>query len=234
MKKLLMAGVATLGLAAAATPAQAAMVAATGPTNSVIGAGVEGWLGETWFLIAGAATTIDVYFVGIEAGANNTFTLGPSSYGPYTNSVGTGLSSLFGGAVAPTLLVPSPSISPGLIPFQFDTDFGGGGTVTNAANPLPLVTPNFFSTVTTCGAIAMCSFDTTVDGVTASSGNTLLLALDDGGPIGTPDDDHDDLVIIIKISNGTFSRTPVPEPATLALLGAGLLGLGFAARGRKA
>ena len=231
MKKLLMAGVATLGLAAAATPAQAAIVAATGSTNSVIGAGVEGWLGATWFLIAGAATTIDVYFVGIEAGANNTFTLGTFASIPYSGD--TGLSSLFGGTLVP-MLIASPSISPGLIPFQFDTDFGGGGTVTNAANPLPLKTPNFFSTVTTCGAIATCSFDTTVDGVTASSGNTLLLGLDDGGPIGTPDDDHDDLMIIIKISNGTFFRTPVPEPATLALFGAGLLGLGFAARRRKA
>jgi len=226
MKKLLMAGVAAIGLTLSANVANAAVSYTTAANNNVLGAGFEGWLGATWYLLAGSNTTIDVYKVGIEAGANNSFTLGTTTYGPYSGN--DGLTELLGGTV-PVQQLASEVIAPGLVPFQFDTSFGGG-TVTNGANPLPLVTPNFLSAVFNCppGAITGCTF---TGGSLASSGNTLLLALDDGGGGRVPDDNHDDLVMIIRISNGSF--TQVPEPATLGLLGAGLLGLGFAARRRR-
>jgi hypothetical protein len=79
--------------------------------------------------------------------------------------------------------------------------------------------PNFFVTFGD-------AFDTTINGITASSGQVAWLFLDDGGAGG--DDNHDDMVIRLAIEGGRFN---VPEPGSL--LGLGLAGLAAAARSRK-
>lgn len=209
--------------------AQAAYIGTTPNTNNVIGT-TEGIFGADLFLIAGANTSITIEFLGKEAGYTNTFYVTDALLGEqliystasylnssnYPSPPGSGFPA---GQDATTRLM-----SPGLMGFRFGSDLGNPGSVTNGSNINPDgAHMNFFLTLGTF-AVSPSEFqgDRTIDGVTAFSGNVVILALDDSG--AGPDDNHDDMVVRLSITNGSFG---VPDGgATLMLLGGALLGIG--------
>ncbi len=65
----------------------------------------------------------------------------------------------------------------------------------------------------------------------ASSGQIAYLFFDD---IGSPDDNHDDMVIRLSVTNGGIGIAPIPLPAAGFLLLGGLGIMGAVARRRKA
>jgi hypothetical protein len=226
MRKLLLAGIAAAGMVMSVPAVNATTIGTipmgTTQNNQIITTLtlVEGWYGADLFLVGGPAT-IRATLIGAEASNTNSFVWG-------ANTLTSG-----GGGVTGTLANPIGTFfdvlaASGLLPFSFTTNVNSAlGNVANGSNIEPNSNNgNFFVTLT--NSTDFNSIDQTEDGSTASGGQVAWLFYDDRG--AGPDDNHDDLGIRLEITGGSFQ---VPEPATLGLLGAGLLGLGFAARRRR-
>lgn len=155
-------------------------------------------------LATDSAGSIAFFYYGKEAGYNNQFLANGAAISYTTGSTPT-LQNYFANPIA---IPGSMAVGGGLFDFRF-CSITSGGCVTNAQND-----SLFYSS---SQSIAMSILD---------NGNSAWLFWDDSG--AGPDDNHDDMLI-----RAVFTPIRVPEPQTLGLLGAGLLGIWFTMRRRE-
>lgn len=211
--RLILVAVVVGGMATSASAGLVAGVIPQGPigSNQFLGKlpgtattnPVGGWYGSQIYFSGGSEIRVEYY--GGEAGWTNAFVWDATTLvtrtGGGDNTSGTPRSSW-----------TESGVSAGLLPFSFTIN-SGPAVVANGTNPDNSgVAANFFVTF---GPLTY----TSPGG--ALGGKEVWIFLDDGGAAN--DDNHDDMLIRLSVTEGGFSA--VPEPGSMLLLGSGLVAL---------